>query len=76
MNMAELLFHRFTANELMALVAILHIPDPIISPNRYVASALEALSLTCACMHSPEDQWALTTVRVTLRRGHSYRKIL
>ena len=43
------------------LVAILHIPDPIISPNRYSASALEALALTCARMHSPKDQWALAT---------------
>src|SRR6266481_8073446 len=43
------------------LVAVLRIPDPVISPNRYSASALEALAVTCAQMHSPEDQWALAT---------------
>src|SRR6266481_1391555 len=43
------------------LVAVLCIPNPIISPNHYSASALEALALTCAHMHSPEDQWALVT---------------
>src|SRR6266481_6939404 len=43
------------------LVAVLRIPDPVISPNRYSTSALEALALTCSRMHSPEDQWALAT---------------
>src|SRR6266481_8648488 len=43
------------------LVAVLCIPDPIISPDHYSASALEALALTCAHMRSPEDQWALAT---------------
>ena len=62
LNIAELwLCHRFTANELLALVAILHIPDPLITYNRYQALALEALALTCTRFHSPEDKWTLAT---------------
>ena len=36
-------------------------PYPLITPNHYRASALEALVLTCARLHSSEDQWALAT---------------
>ena len=62
LNMADLwLCHRFTTNELLALVAVLRIPDPLITPNCYQASALEALALTCTRLHSPEDQWTLVT---------------
>ena len=62
MNLAELgLLCRFMADELLALVGVLCIPDPIISPNCYSTSALEALTLTCGHMYSPKDQWALMT---------------
>ena len=43
------------------LAEVLHIPDPLITPNCYRASALEALALTCARLCSSEDQWALAT---------------
>ena len=43
------------------LAEVLHISDPLITPNHYHALALEALMLTCACLHSSEDQWALAT---------------
>ena len=43
------------------LAEVLHIPDPLITPNRYRTSALEALALTCAHLCSSEDQWALAT---------------
>ena len=43
------------------LAEVLHISDPLITPNRYRALALEALALTCACLCSSKDQWALAT---------------
>src|SRR6266481_4903761 len=55
------LFHRFTVDELVMLAAILRIPDPLISSGHYHALALEALALTCARLHSPEDQWMIGT---------------
>ena len=62
LNTVELwLCHRFIANELLALVAILCIPNPLITPNCYQALALEALALTCAHLRSPKDQWTLAT---------------
>src|SRR6266481_7621017 len=54
-------FHRFTMDELIMLTAILRIPEPLILSGHYHASALEALALTCACLHSPEDQWMIRT---------------
>ena len=48
-------------DELIKLVAVLCIPDPLITPNHYLTSALEAFALTCACFHSPDNQWALGT---------------
>src|SRR6266481_5782983 len=54
-------FHRFTVDELIMLAAILHIPKPLILSGHYHALALEALVLTCACLHSPEDQWMIGT---------------
>ena len=43
LNMAAnvFLFHRFTVDELIELVAVLCIPDPLITPNCYLALALE-----------------------------------
>jgi len=63
LNMAAnvFLFHRFTVDELIKLVAILHIPDPLITPNCYLTLALEAFALTCAHFRSPDNQWALGT---------------
>ena len=63
LNMAAnvFLFHRFTVDELIELVAILHIPGPLTTSNHYLASGLEALALTCAHLCSPNDQWALAT---------------
>ena len=43
------------------LAEVLHIPDPLITPNCCRASALEALALTCAHLRSSKDQWALAT---------------
>ena len=63
LNMAAnvFLFHRFTVDELIELVAVLHIPNPLTTSNRYLALGLEALSLTCAHLRSPNNQWALAT---------------
>ena len=53
--------HRFTTGELIKLADVLRIPDPLITPNHYCASAVEALALTCTHLRSSEDQWALAT---------------
>ena len=53
--------HRFTAGELIKLADVLRIPDPLITPNHYRTLAVEALALTCACLCSSKDQWALVT---------------
>jgi len=48
-------------DELIVLAAVLRIPDPLISSGHYRALALEALALTCAHLHSLEDQWMIGT---------------
>src|SRR6266481_3363860 len=73
MNITELgLFRRFMVDELLALVAILCIPDPIISPNCYSSSALEALTLTCARMHSPKYLWLQAAISQITHEVVSY----
>jgi hypothetical protein len=61
----------FTADELILLVKALRLSEPIVTSNGYCTDALEALTLLCAHLHSPEDLLTLST-----KYGHSQSAIL
>src|SRR5882724_4331612 len=52
---------RFTSEELHILTDALDLPNPLITECGYHAPAIEAMGLICARLHSPEDQWSLST---------------
>src|SRR5882724_9482515 len=52
---------RFTSEELHILTDALDLPNPLITECGYHAPAIEAMGLICAKLHSPEDQWSLST---------------
>ena len=53
---------RFTLPEILRLVDVLDLPEPLItSKSGYRASHIEALCLPCARLRSPEDLMSLTT---------------
>ena len=58
---SQLIFLRFTCEELQTLARVLQLPAPLITKCGYHATPLEALGLLCAWLRSPEDQWSLST---------------
>jgi hypothetical protein len=54
------LLPRFTYFELLALVDVMQLPDPLITRSGYNSPAFESFTLLCARLRSPEDQWSLT----------------
>ncbi|KAF8589134.1 hypothetical protein K439DRAFT_1333445 [Ramaria rubella] len=52
---------RFTAGELVTFTRVMLLPDPLITHRGYQAPAIECISLLCACLRIPDDQWSLST---------------
>ena len=49
------------AEELHNLTVIVDLSNPLITVCGYHPPPIEAMGLVCAQLHSPEDQWSLST---------------
>ena len=52
---------RFTSKEFHILADALDLPNPLITEHGYHAPPIEVMDLICTQLHSPEDQWSLST---------------